>query len=143
MRRDSVVVAIKHDMAEGGGFFLDLPDAEPTTTQLHDKVLSQTLESSHKVGKSPRSLGRHVDHQGSQMPMQRGCSQCVSLSYSEDLYRAFGVYVCGACRKDVKLISKVRDSICTCIVWEGCMTIFHVMDHRPVPSSNILLRMGT
>ena len=34
------------------------------------------------------------------------CTECASGVPCTDLYAAYGIYVCGACRKDLKLISK-------------------------------------
>lgn len=36
-----------------------------------------------------------------------GCGGCSSLSYSQDLFAAFGVYLCRECRKSENLVSKV------------------------------------
>ncbi|WPT12921.1 DNA repair protein RAD14 [Picochlorum sp. SENEW3] len=35
-----------------------------------------------------------------------GCRGCSSLSYSQDLFAAFGVHLCRECRKSEKLVSK-------------------------------------
>lgn len=36
-----------------------------------------------------------------------GCSNCGSLSYSQEWFVAFGVYLCQECKRNENLISKV------------------------------------
>lgn len=36
-----------------------------------------------------------------------GCSKCSSLSYSDEYFKAFNVFLCNQCRRGEKLISKV------------------------------------
>ena len=50
---------------------------------------------------------------------------CGSLSYSKEYKEAFGVALCSVCKRNEKLISKVRESrsreerVCACVC-EGC-----------------------
>jgi hypothetical protein len=37
-----------------------------------------------------------------------GCTRCRSLSYSQEWLDAFGVVMCDRCKRDEKLVSKVR-----------------------------------
>jgi len=93
-------------MAEGGGFFID----QDTDPEPHHIEATRSTKGSSQGLKAPhvdqRNSGTLQSRQG-QGPTRSGCTHCVSLSYSEDFYKAFGVYICGACKKDVKMISKV------------------------------------
>lgn len=120
-------------MAEGGGFFIDSQEVD---TQ-QPEVVRKKDDSSRSFSLVGRKDASQRDSGG---PNRSGCSHCVSLSYSEDLYRAFGVYICGACRKDVKMISKVW--CCTLPwyewVWGGDSLCIWC---RLRPSSNIFSQM--
>lgn len=97
-------------MAEGGGFFLE---SQHTDVDTHQTEPRQSQEESSQgfiafhVGRRDGHRNPGIQNPEGQGPTRSGCSHCVSLSYSEDLYKAFGVYICGACRKNVKMISKV------------------------------------
>lgn len=50
--------------------------------------------------------------------LRRGCSECASLSYSQEYHQAFGVFLCNMCKKSENLISKVRYEEYRCLSLE-------------------------
>ena len=127
-------------MTEGGGFFLDQTDIEPPQIKPNR---AQNI-SSPVTHLGQRNLQRnHAGAMDAHGPSRSGCSQCVSLSYSEDLYRAFGVYICGACRKDVNLISKVRCCLSCYICICSCrLFLMHAMELQTTAKQQYLLTDG-
>lgn len=114
-------------MEEGGGFI---------TEELERVIQKQQPQEGAEQHSLAFYSKRPTIHEPRQPGDPSGCHGCSSLSYSQDLYAAFGVYLCQECRKKEKLLSKVRN-MSNVFVWmpfNGSEDI-HFCSH--LPSSSI------
>ena len=87
-----------------GGFITDQVEHESKTYRSHG-VISHTLINNRN---SEPSSGLNQEERATLLGHSSGCQRCSSLSFCDDLYQTFGVFLCQTCRKNEKLISKVR-----------------------------------
>lgn len=91
---------------DGGGF---ITEELERVIQKKEPQSQARVESPHKTSfTSGGYLSYHHADEPRRPEHSSGCRGCSSLSYSQDLLAAFGVYLCRECRKSEKLVSKVR-----------------------------------
>jgi len=96
-----------------GGFITDTVEHESKTCRNHATVsyiFSNNRDNEPKGGLSQEGRATLLGHSS-------GCQKCSSLSFCDDLFNAFGIFICQTCRKNEKLISKVRTIFCWDYGW--------------------------
>ena len=94
-----------------GGF---IPEPEPEAERLTSPG-NRIPDQRQSPAFQPPSAQQWTQN-GSSNRHGSGCSKCTSLSYSDEYFKAFGVFLCNQCRRSEKLISKVSISIF--IIWQ-------------------------
>eukprot|EP00890_Picochlorum_soloecismus_P005771 jgi/Picsp_1/6195/NSC_03549-R1_xeroderma pigmentosum group a len=85
-----------------GGFITDKVEHENKTYSYHETAshtISNDRDSEPKGGLTQEGRATLLGHSS-------GCQKCPSLSFCDDLYKTFGIFLCNTCRKNEKLISK-------------------------------------
>lgn len=88
-----------------GGFITDEVEHESKTYGSHGAI-SHTIKNDRYSGPTGSSLSQ--EERATLLGHSSGCQRCSSLSFCDDLYQTFGIFLCQTCRKNEKLISKVR-----------------------------------